>query len=105
MSAVRLYDLAHARTGDKGDTCIIVLVPLRLEDVEPLAELLTPERLAAWFGNDSDQVCVTLSRQLGAFTIRIADQLAGGVTRSLRVDPHGKTLGGHLLAMPVEWPA
>ncbi len=101
MTTLRLYDIAHARTGDKGDTCIIVLAPYAAADFDTLERASTPERIAQWFGNDVDNVRVTSSRMLGALTIRIADQLAGGVTRSVRVDPHGKTLAGHLLAMSV----
>ena len=103
MTQVQLYSIAHARTGDKGDTCIIVLAPFNAGDLDQLVSVCTPARIAEWFGNGVASVRVTPSPKLGALTIRIVRQLAGGVTRSVRVDPHGKTLGGHLLSMRVPW--
>jgi hypothetical protein len=48
-------------------------------------------------------VTITAVPGLGALTLVVRGALAGGVTRSGRIDPHGKTLSGHLLDLRVPW--
>jgi hypothetical protein len=101
---VRLWDVAHARAGDKGDSSILLLRPYRHDDFAALAREVTRARVAAHFATDPAQVSIAPSPALGALTIVIRGRLDGGVTRSPRVDPHGKTLSGHLLDLRVPWP-
>lgn len=95
----KLSDIARARTGDKGDDTIIGVYCKSNHDFEQAALMLTASAIAKHFDCTKDQVSVTLIPGLLAFTVLIRGVLAGGVTRSLRTDPHGKTLGSYLLEL------
>lgn len=94
---MRLGLIAHARAGDKGDTSILFLAPFDQDDFELIRKKLTPETVARHFGSEAARVTIIALEKLNAFTIVIQEQLGGGVTRTHRVDPHGKTLSSHLL--------
>lgn len=98
----QLGDIAHARTGDKGDTSIIVVAAWRAEDFEDVCETIQPDAVARRFGVRAGDVAVHVIENLHACTVRILGCLDGGVTRSRRADPHGKSLSGHLLEMRVQ---
>lgn len=104
MNAVLLVDVCHARAGDKGDSALLVLVPYRQEDYLALIEAVSPPGIAEHFHVPVDDVSVIPAAGLSALVIAVRHRLYGGVTRSLTIDPHGKTLSGHLLDMVVEWP-
>ena len=97
-----LRDIAHVRTGDKGDTAQIAVFARRPEHYALLVAEVTAERVLAHFG---DIVCRTATRyeleNLHALNFVLEGALAGGVTRSLALDAHGKTLGAQLLDMPI----
>lgn len=98
-----LHEVAHARAGDKGDSCILVVAPYKEADYEKLCQSLTASQIAKHFGSvSSDNVIILPVANLKAITIVIRDQLSGGVTRSHRIDPHGKSLSSHLLDMEIE---
>lgn len=99
----RLWDLAHARAGDKGSDSILVLRPYAGEDFTELVSAVTAARVAAHFRVPLEAVTITAVPRLGALTLVVRGALAGGVTRSGRIDPHGKTLSGHLLDLRVPW--
>lgn len=103
QTTVPLADIAHARAGDKGDTSILMVAPYQAEDYKQLTQVLSPQALAAHFGTDISAVTVNWAPGLTAGSIVLRGVLTGGVTRSHMVDPHGKTLSGHLLAMLVAW--
>ena len=98
-----LGTIAHARAGDKGDTSILMVAPFDPEDFKPLASALTEGAVGEHFGVSPEQVAIIPSPHLGAVTIVIHARLAGGVTRSPTIDPHGKALSGHLLDMEIRW--
>lgn len=98
----RLGDIAHARAGDKGDISILMLAPYEPDDYARVVAAATAERLAAHFGTSLPKVTVRESVGLRALTIVLRDQLLGGVTRATTLDPHGKSLSGHLLQLPLE---
>lgn len=100
---VPLRAIAHARAGDKGDSSILLVAAYEPDDAAVLAEVLSPTTIAAHFGTAPENVTVTSAPLLGAVSIVVRHALEGGVTRSLRVDPHGKTLSGHLLDLPILW--
>ncbi|BCJ61458.1 AtuA-related protein [Micromonospora endophytica] len=100
----RLWDIAHARAGDKGDSSILLLRTYPGEDFGTLVAVLTVARVAEHFQVPADAVSITPVPRLSALTLVVRGGLAGGVTRSPRVDPHGKTLSGHLLDLRVPWP-
>lgn len=101
---MKLWEIAHARTGDKGNISNISLIVYNQADFELLCEQLTPEGVKAWYG---DQVKGEVIRyelpQLGALNFVLHDALEGGVTSATTLDKHGKTLGAYLLEMPIEY--
>lgn len=96
-----LGDIAHARTGDKGNTSIIVVAAWQPADFQRVRDTLTPDAVARQFAVETDDVSVHLVENLAACSVTILGCLDGGVTRSRGADPHGKTLSGHLLEMVV----
>lgn len=94
-----LHAIAHARTGDKGDTSLISVIPFAPELQDELHGILTQDRVADHFGMAPADVTVFGPTLEGVFIIRLNRRLYGGVTRSLSPDPHGKTLAFHLLEM------
>lgn len=100
---MKLRELAHSRTGDKGNISVISVIAYNERDYLLLKEQVTAERVKAYF---SEIVHGTVTRyelpNLHAFNFVMEDALGGGVTRSLAVDMHGKTLGMALLEMEVE---
>ena len=89
---MKLKEIAHSRTGDKGDISNISLIPYKKEDYEMLKEMVTPEVVKAYFG-DIDSIC--------AMNFVLDKTLGGGVTRSLAIDKHGKALGMALMEMEI----
>lgn len=100
---ISLAEIAHARAGDKGSNSIIMVAPYDPADYVRLRAVLDVESVAAHFGLSRDKVAVNAADGLGAVSLVLRDVLDGGVTRSARVDPHGKTLSGHLLELQVPW--
>ena len=100
---MRLREVAHARTGDKSDVSNISVVAYRIEDYPRLTAWLTAERVRAHF---ADIVRGDVRRYalpaLGALNFVLEGALGGGVTRSLALDPHGKSLSSSLLDMPLD---
>ena len=102
MQQVALHDLAHARTGDKGNIINISLIAYRAEDYPLLVEHVTAERVRAHFAHRSPSaVRRYLLPKLGAMNFVLDDVLDGGVNDSLNLDMHGKGLSFHLLAMTI----
>jgi len=99
---MKLHELAHGRTGDKGDISNISVIAYRPEDWELIEREVTAARVAAHFGYlDAGSVTRYSLPQLHALNFVIRGALAGGVTRSLALDAHGKCLASVLLAMEV----
>ena len=98
----RLHEIAHARTGDKGETCNISLIAFDARDYARLATHVTPERVRALFaGIIRGDVRRYELPQLGALNFVLTGALGGGVTRSLALDPHGKSLSTLLLTLEI----
>jgi hypothetical protein len=99
---VKLRAIAHARTGDKGDTSSISLIAYDETDYPRLVRHVTAERVAAHFagllrgGVDRYEV-----PSLGALNFVLHQALGGGVTRSLALDIHGKSLSSALLDLDI----
>lgn len=102
---VKLCDIAHARAGDKGDTSNISLIVYDQRHYEPVAVHVTPERVKKWFGTlVKGRVDRYDLPQLGALNFVLHEALGGGVTRTLDLDPHGKSRSSWLLEMEIELP-
>ena len=99
---MKLHDIAHARTGDKGDISNISVIAYDPANWSLIRDMVTAERVAAHFETfdvrDISRYEIPLLQALN-FVIRGA--LAGGVTRSLALDAHGKCLASILLEMQV----
>ena len=98
-----LRELAHARTGDKGDTSQISVIAYDEGDYAYLAEHVTAERVSAHFSAivRGDVVRYELPG-LAALNFVMDQALGGGVTRSLALDAHGKSLSSALLDLDIE---
>jgi len=96
----RLYDLAFGRSGDKGNIANISIIARNSEAYQELKEKLTAERVKAHLGDlvQGEIIRYELDN-IEAFNFVCHDALDGGGTRSLRIDPLGKSLAGALLYM------
>jgi hypothetical protein len=102
MREVALHELAHARTGDKGNRINISLIAYRPEDFELLVEQVTVQAVARHFAHrNPSHVERYVLPKLGAMNFVLDDVLDGGVNDALNLDAHGKALSFHLLAMTV----
>jgi hypothetical protein len=100
----RLYDLAHCRAGDKGNTSNVSVILYDAADWDFLSGFLTPERVLHAFRHVAQgPVHRHEIRNLKAFNFVIENALGGGVTISLAQDIHGKSLSNIMLA--IELPA
>jgi hypothetical protein len=102
---IRLIEIAHARSGDKGDTANIGLIAREPRFYPTLLREVTPERVKAHFG----ELCKGKVERyelpnLGALNFLLHESLGGGGTLSLRVDAQGKTFGAALLRMEIDLP-
>jgi hypothetical protein len=97
---VRVYDLAHCRAGDKGNTSNISVVAYSEAAWRVLREQLTPERVMAAYGHIAEGPVRRYDLpNLRALNFVIENALGGGVTRSLRQDMHGKSLSSLMLTI------
>lgn len=98
----RLYDLAIGRSGDKGDIANISVIARSPEAYQDIKKKLTAERVKAHLGSlvQGEVIRYDLDN-LEALNFVCYQALDGGGTRSLRIDPLGKSLAGALLYM--EW--
>ena len=97
-----LRQIAHSRTGDKGDTSNISLIAYEAADYPLLARHVTAERVKAHFdGIVHGRVTRYELPRLGALNFVLEGALGGGVTRSLSLDAHGKGLSSALLSMEI----
>ncbi|MET3827144.1 hypothetical protein ABIC16_002837 [Sphingomonas sp. PvP055] len=98
-----LRDIAHLRTGDKGDISQIAIFAHAAEDYDLLVRCVTAERIVAHF---ADLPIRAIRRYelpgIGALNFVLEGALRGGVTRSLALDAHGKTLGAQLLDLVID---
>jgi hypothetical protein len=100
--SVPLRDLAHGRTGDKGNRSNISVIAYRPEDFARLVEQVTEERVAALFAHRRPtRVKRYVLPKLAAMNFVIDDVLDGGVNGSLNLDTHGKSLAFLLLDLSI----
>jgi hypothetical protein len=98
----KLHELAHCRAGDKGDTSILSLIAYRAEDYPLLAERVTVDAVRKHLqGIVLGEVRRYELPALWALQFVCDRSLNGGVTTSLALDAHGKSLSYALLEMSV----
>lgn len=100
---MKVRDIALARSGDKGNRATLSVIALDPANYAVLERVLTAERVREHY---RDVVRGPVQRyplpHLGAVHFVMNDALAGGVTRSLALDAHGKTLGAAVLDIPLD---
>jgi hypothetical protein len=102
---VRLLDIAHARSGDKGDTANVGLIALKPEWYAPLAKFVTRDRVAAHFkGVITGGVERYELPNLHALNFLLHGALDGGGTLSLKTDAQGKVFSTALLRLVLDIP-
>jgi hypothetical protein len=103
MARVQLLKIAHARSGDKGDTANVGLIALRPEFYPILVKEVTAERVKKHF----EGICFgDVERfelpNLSALNFLLHESLDGGGTLSLKADAQGKTYSAALLRMEID---
>ena len=102
---IRLVDIAHARSGDKGDTANVGVIALQPEWYPLLDTHLTRERVAKHFkGMITGDVVRYELPNLGALNFLLHGALGGGGTLSLKTDAQGKVYSTALLRMELDVP-
>ncbi|MBM3982720.1 MAG: hypothetical protein FJ304_21100 [Planctomycetes bacterium] len=102
MATVPLSQLAHGRSGDKGNHANIAIIAHTDAGFAWLRANLTAEVVAAYFAPlGASKVERFEAANVRAFNFVLYDVLAGGASRSLRTDTQGKTLAVALLRMEV----
>lgn len=102
---VQLVDIAHARSGDKGDTANVGLIALRPEWYDLIAKQVTRERVAEHFrGMIDGEVERYELPNLNALNFLLHGALDGGGTLSLKTDAQGKVYSTALLRMTIDVP-
>ena len=100
---IKLLEVAHARSGDKGDTANVGLIARRPEYYPILVKQVTAERVKEHFGG----ICLGKVERfeipnLGALNFLLHHSLDGGGTVSLKTDAQGKTYSSALLRMEID---
>lgn len=102
MPRIYLYDIAHGRSGDKGDTSNVCVYARKPEYYEIIKREVTPENLKEYFG---DMVGGDIIRYdvetLNGMNFVMHHALGGGATMSLRLDSLGKSMGSAVMRMRI----
>jgi hypothetical protein len=99
----KLHEIAHARAGDKGDTLTLALIAYQESSYEVIKTQVTAEAVKRHLGHAvQGEVRRYELPKLGALQFVCERALDTGVTTSLALDPHGKTLSYALLEMSIE---
>ncbi|MEH7236391.1 AtuA-related protein [Bacillus sp. JJ1562] len=98
----KLYELAHSRAGDKGNTLILSLIPYDEKDYDLLCEKVTAEKVKEHLKDvvDGDIIRYQVPN-ISALQFVCHQALLGGVTTSISMDTHGKSLSYALLEMEI----
>jgi len=105
VTKVRLLDIAHARSGDKGDTANVGLIALRPEWYDVLREFVTLPAVTAHFKGVIDGPVERYELpNLKALNFLLHGALGGGGTLSLKTDAQGKVYSTAMLRMTIDVP-
>ena len=98
-----LREVAHARAGDKGDTCNIGVIAYQSSFYDLILKQVTPERVKEHFKSlVKGEIRRYELPKVHAINLVMENALGGGVTRSLSLDPHGKSYSALLLSLPID---
>jgi hypothetical protein len=102
---VQLLAIAHARSGDKGDTANVGLIALQPQYYDLLNRLVTSDAVTKHFGDEIDGPVVRFELpNLNALNFLLHGALDGGGTLSLKTDAQGKVFSTALLRMIIDVP-
>ena len=100
---MKLRELAHSRTGDKGNTSNISVIAFDAKHFPLLKDQVTAERVKAHFAGVVEGEVVRYELpNISALNFVMTGALGGGVTRSLALDAHGKSLSSALLDLDID---
>jgi hypothetical protein len=99
---MKLYNIAHSRAGDKGNISTLSLIPYNEKDYTRLCQIATVQRVKRHLESIVlGEIIRYEMPNISSLLFVCHDALAGGVTTSLRLDTHGKTLSSVLLEMEI----
>src|SRR6201986_2179876 len=99
---MKLRGIAHSRTGDKGNTSNISVIAYDPKNFVVLKEQITAERVTAHFSGVVEGEVVRYElHNIAALIFVMSNTLGGGVTRSVALDAHGKSLSSALLDLEI----
>lgn len=99
----KLYDIAHSRAGDKGNTLTLSLIPYEESDYTMLCEQVTADKVKTHLAHIvRSEVTRYELPAICSLLFVCHDALQGGVTTSPAMDAHGKTLSYALLEMEID---
>ena len=99
---MKLWEIAHSRTGDKGNISNISLIAYDMKDFELIREKVTLDKVKDFFKDIVKGEVVRYELpNVGALNFVMYDALGGGVTRSMSLDKHGKSLSSYILEMEI----
>ena len=99
---MKLREIAHSRTGDKGNISNISVIAYKQQDYETIKQKVTAEKVKEYFsGIVKGDVVIYELPNLWALNIVMYQALGGGVPRSLSLDTHGKSLSSLLMDMEI----
>ncbi len=102
---VKLYEVAHSRAGDKGNTLILSIIPYKEEDFAWLCKQVTAAKVKEHLKDIVNGNIIRYELPNISSLLFVCQQaLSGGVTTSLSMDTHGKTLSYALLEMEIPGP-
>jgi hypothetical protein len=97
---MKLHEIAHCRSGDKGDYTTLAIIAFNQKDYAKIEKYITAEAVKDYY---SELVKGGVKRyelpKLGMFVFELEHALGGGVTRTLRLDIHGKNNSFGVLEM------
>lgn len=99
----KLYEVAHSRAGDKGNTLMLSLIPYKEQDYQVLCEKVTADKVKEHLKEIVEGNVIRYEvPNIAALQFVCHQALLGGVTTSLSTDTHGKSLSYALLEMEIE---
>ncbi|MCP9770444.1 hypothetical protein EGI22_21260 [Lacihabitans sp. LS3-19] len=99
---MKLYEIAHSRAGDKGNISTLSLIPYDESDFQKLCEKVTVKKVKEHLGKIvRGEIKRYEMPNISSLLFVCQNALAGGVTTSLALDSHGKTLSSALLEMEI----
>ena len=99
---MKLFDIAHSRAGDKGNTLMLSLIPYDEADYTMLHSTITVEKVKVHLKEIVKGEIIRYELpNISSLLFVCYNALSGGVTTSLAIDTHGKSISYALLQMEI----